>query len=238
MISAFSAAVPPGVGGDIGEVEDAKILAIGGDGVECIVADEANVPGVKSASNEEFLEIRASRDNRTNLERFETLGERQVHQIEPEKAPADGREGFERGGEILRPAIEGGEVKGGECSAVVVEAFEQREKVGASGSRRPLVPSDEFQVRERRPVLRRVEEEAEEGGRRAAGVDGEARDGGEGEENALGEEDDGGGGGGDRVAPGGEEREIEVGNRSEGGWEKEKASEVSPEREVAAGGAV
>lgn len=110
--------------------------------------------------------------------------------------------------------------------------LEERGEVGAErGLLGTLVPAHEHDAAEARPLP----EEHLEGGR-GPGVDGEGGDGGEGEAEAVGEEDGVGDGGGEVVAPGGEEGEVEALDAAEAGGDPVEVADVAAEGEGGAGG--
>lgn len=135
---------------------------------------------------------------------------------------------LERRRYVVSPAVKGRQIEIGNGSTV----FEERSEIGTGRQLRPLVPSNELDMFQLGPL--RGQEEESGGGAR---VESEGGDGGEGVAEELGEERGVGGGGEERVAPGREEREVEVGDGSETGGEDEEVADVAAEGEVGAGGA-
>lgn len=125
--------------------------------------------------------------------------------------------------------VEGGEIQRLEETTVLEDGDEVAAERDLRGS---LVPSDELDVADPRPLR----EEKLEGGR-GAGVDGEGGDGREADVEAESEEvvviD--GERGEERVAPRGEEGEVEVGDGTETAGEEVEVTRVAAESEVRAG---
>lgn len=175
-----------------------------------------------------MVKIRAKPSDILQLLSPEAFGKGGVEEVQTSKVGSNSGMGVEGGRDIIRPAVERGEIKGGDASAVLEEGEEIGRKVG-----RALVPADELHLADGGPQRG---QKVEGGG--VAGVEDEGADVGEGLPEEMGQKGGVGGCGGglgqQGVAPRGEEGQVQLSHGSEARGEHQQVSGVATEAEGAA----